>query len=512
MKKLFALVLCVLLVAAVAVTAFAAGENKVTVTVDKTEVKPGDTINVTVSVAATEACSSFGFVCSTTSEYYEYVSGAISSSVTGTMLSDLGPSGLVLAFGAPTTLNGEVCTMQFKVKAEAPVGSFNLISAVSMKNGTAVVETALNCPAIKVACDHEFGAWTDNGNNHIQTCGKCGEAKTENHKWDAGEVTTEPDCKNDGVKTFTCSVCSATKTEAVPSTGNHSYGNGVKVDENQHKVTCAGCGDEKTVNHTMDNGTVTTKPTCSAEGVMTYACTGCAHTTTEKIDATGEHVYGEWIKDDAENHKQVCEGCGKSVTEAHAWDEGELTKEPTCNAEGTWTYTCSVCGETKDEVIAPDETLHVSENWTLVDEDTHKGLCSVCNQDVVVEHQYEAYFTEDEHWGVCPCGAETVKEAHELEWVYSDEEHAELCWCGYHTEIAAHTWDEGVVTVKPTTQTTGIKTHTCPTCGATKETEIPKIVNGATGDNNMNVAFVVLAVLSACGLAVTVIGKKRSAR
>ena len=35
----------------------------------------------------------------------------------------------------------------------------------------------------------------------------------------------------------------------------------------------------------------------------------------------------------------------------HSWNEGEVTTEPTVDAEGVLTYTCSVCGETKTEVI-----------------------------------------------------------------------------------------------------------------------------------------------------------------
>ena len=36
------------------------------------------------------------------------------------------------------------------------------------------------------------------------------------HKWDAGKVTKEPTLAAEGVKTYTCSVCGKTKTEAIP--------------------------------------------------------------------------------------------------------------------------------------------------------------------------------------------------------------------------------------------------------------------------------------------------------
>ena len=40
------------------------------------------------------------------------------------------------------------------------------------------------------------------------------------HSWNKGEITTEPTCKDKGVKTFTCTVCHTTKTEEVPATGH----------------------------------------------------------------------------------------------------------------------------------------------------------------------------------------------------------------------------------------------------------------------------------------------------
>ncbi|MBR6825021.1 MAG: 5'-nucleotidase C-terminal domain-containing protein, partial [Oscillospiraceae bacterium] len=68
-------------------------------------------------------------------------------------------------------------------------------------------------------------------------------ANTENpnppceHAWDEGVVTTEPTCKDEGVKTFTCTKCGATKTESVPPTGEHT----IEGD------TCTGCGMKITV-------------------------------------------------------------------------------------------------------------------------------------------------------------------------------------------------------------------------------------------------------------------------
>jgi hypothetical protein len=41
----------------------------------------------------------------------------------------------------------------------------------------------------------------------------------------------------------------------------------------------------------------------------------------------------------------------------HVWNEGEVTKEPTVEAEGEKTYTCTVCGATRTESISKKEPV-----------------------------------------------------------------------------------------------------------------------------------------------------------
>lgn len=99
-------------------------------------------------------------------------------------------------------------------------------------------------------------------------CSNCGEVvstkeipATGAHTWDNGTVTTEPTETTPGVRTFTCAVCGATRTETIPATGTHT--------------------------HVWDNGTVTIAPTETTPGVRTYTCTVCGQTKNEIIPATG---------------------------------------------------------------------------------------------------------------------------------------------------------------------------------------------------------------------------------
>ena len=62
------------------------------------------------------------------------------------------------------------------------------------------------------------------GDTYCKDCGKkigTGTAiPAKGHSWNEGEITTAPTCENAGVKTYTCTVCNATKTEAIDATGH----------------------------------------------------------------------------------------------------------------------------------------------------------------------------------------------------------------------------------------------------------------------------------------------------
>ena len=75
------------------------------------------------------------------------------------------------------------------------------------------------------ACGHKCTfatTWSSDENAHWHACEdkSCTEiADKADHTWNAGEITTAATQEADGVKTFTCSVCNKTKTEAVAYTG-----------------------------------------------------------------------------------------------------------------------------------------------------------------------------------------------------------------------------------------------------------------------------------------------------
>ena len=70
--------------------------------------------------------------------------------------------------------------------------------------------------AVPVTCETDGKT----AGSHCSVCGKVLTAQTvikaAGHKWDAGNVTKEPTVSAEGIRTYTCSVCRKTRTEAIP--------------------------------------------------------------------------------------------------------------------------------------------------------------------------------------------------------------------------------------------------------------------------------------------------------
>ena len=84
----------------------------------------------------------------------------------------------------------------------------NAVSATCMTNGTDEYWTCSGCEGI-------FG--DENGTkelNEIPTI------EATDHKWNSGKITAPATTENEGIKTYTCTVCGDTKTESIPKLTN----------------------------------------------------------------------------------------------------------------------------------------------------------------------------------------------------------------------------------------------------------------------------------------------------
>ena len=198
----------------------------------------------------------------------------------------------------------------------------------------------------------------------------------ENH-WDDGKITTPPTCTKTGVKQYTCTICSETKTEEIAAL-DHDYSSDWTIDTAAACETvgskshhCTRCDSKKDVTeipasgHSWNDGAITTEPTCTDEGVKTFTCNSCGKTRTEEVAALGHNYSSDWTIDTAATCSAIgskshhCTRCDskKDITEIpasgkHTWNNGIITKPATIAEEGVKTYTCTVCGVTRTETIA----------------------------------------------------------------------------------------------------------------------------------------------------------------
>ena len=71
--------------------------------------------------------------------------------------------------------------------------------------------------AVEKLPEHTFGDWSKmNSDSHARYC-ECGDKEIADHVWDEGNVSTAPTYVAEGVMTYACQECDATKLEAIPT-------------------------------------------------------------------------------------------------------------------------------------------------------------------------------------------------------------------------------------------------------------------------------------------------------
>ena len=146
---------------------------------------------------------------------------------------------------------------------------------------------------------HAYGAWipvltADGKADETQHQRICANDPTHvlyaEHTWGSPKAQPAATCGTAGVNVYTCTVCGAEKRETVEPNGRHTWG-AWTYDEatHTHTRTCvnAGCTAVDTPVACRFNSQVTTLPTFTADGVMTYVCPVCGGSYTETVKASG---------------------------------------------------------------------------------------------------------------------------------------------------------------------------------------------------------------------------------
>ena len=159
----------------------------------------------------------------------------------------------------------------------------------------------------------------------------------------------------------------------------------------------------------------------------------CLHTDYGTTENTVPATCGEAGRVDT-----ICSNCGEVVstrelppTGAHDWGNGVVTTAPTETTPGVRTFTCTVCGDIREETI-PATGAH--------DYQFTKTVAPTCT-----DGGYDLYTCSG-------CGATEKRNL---------------------TDAAGHKWDNGTVTTAPTETTPGVRTFTCTVCDQTRTEAIP---------------------------------------
>ena len=191
------------------------------------------------------------------------------------------------------------------------------------------------------------------------------------HAWDNGVITTAPTCENAGVKTFTCTRCNETKTEAISATGH------TPVQIPEKPATCTEPGHKAGTKCSVCGAILSGLEEIPAKGHTVVVDPAVGPTCTEPGKTEGKHcsVCNEVIV-----AQEIIPAKGHTVVVDPAVG-------PTCTEPGkTEGKHCSVCNEVivAQEIIPAighKPVIRDAKDATLTEEGyTGDTYCSVCNE------------------------------------------------------------------------------------------------------------------------------------
>ena len=295
------------------------------------------------------------------------------------------------------------------------------------------------------------------------------------------EVTTEPTCDKEGLRTYTAKVTfegkdyTDTKTEPIPAKG--------------HTLTAVA-----EVPATCETAGVKAHWKCSVCGKLFSDAEGKTETTLEKltIPATG-HAYGEpvwkWTDDFKATATFTCANDPSHVKNVTATVTNAVTTEATCETDGVRTYTAKVTFEgedytdTKTEPVPATGHAYGTPVWKWTDDFTASATFTCANDATHVETVNATVTNEVTTAATCKAdGTRTYTAKVTFEGKDYTDTKTEPVPAKGHTLTA-------VEAVPATCETAGVKAHwKCEVCGklfsdaeGKTETTLEKLAIPATG-------------------------------
>ncbi len=413
-KRILSILMAAVMIVSLIPVAWAAGET-LTFSASETNVKPGDTFQITIVSKKIEGAYSADINIAYDKAVLEVTSISWNTTIPGTAPTTVAEAktngffqkGYVdntnyeaLTIGDDTTL----LTASFKVSDDAPAGNTNIVlnkcdftdeysitmSGITVNTDKIAITVAGSTPA------HEHvwsDAWSKDATHHWHDCtaAGCDAANADKngyakHTYDQRVTKEEFKVADSGSCTepvsyyFSC-VCGAKGTETF--TDGDALGH-------------------KWVKGVADETTLKSPATCEEPAVYYMTCSVCGkHDDPNKTFTKGEalgHTGGTATCKD----KAICDLCHQSYGEFAEHTYGDLIVEVPATHLATGVrahYQCKVCeklfNENKEETTA--EALVIDK----------------------IPHDTEMAWKSDDthHWHECSCGTELDKAAHTFEWV-----------------------------------------------------------------------------------------------
>jgi len=336
-------------------------------------------------------------------------------------------------------------------------------------------------------------------------CSICGDVKLTEHTWNEGIVTQAPSATQNGVTTYTCTVCGTTKMETVYAHSQCKFGGYVyEMDETGNTLgsytgTCAyGCGKTDVVAATDAH-----VKSFKAADIFTFAYNG---TFEDQVVTDSDSVVGSAVQYAAyprrnENTNWLIMGPGKSVmmyTTGSTEKIFEMTGEELKVNQGYQLYKFSY------------ENFSISDNPGVIYMFGDWGLQSAALANTLKTYKgksFDMYLSmkitgdiygenlsadSSENWPVYRIDRVMLAELCSFGDYTSDNNgtcalngtKSHSCSvCGLTEYIMEpdsanpenHNWDEGIVTREPTVDAEGEKTYTCLACGTAKTETLEKL-------------------------------------
>ena len=355
-------------------------------------------------------------------------------------------------------------------------GSYDEVVYCTVCNAEISRET-ITVPAGKHSYGEPEYVWSE-GNSKVTAHAVC--TVCEHEAFEIVDTTSEtiaPKCEEAGKTVYTTkpfksdAFTEQTKEVEIPATG-HTWGEwtvktpATELIEGVEERACSICGKTETraipvLGHTH----VLTK--------VEAVAAGCESAGNEEywVCSSGENPCGRYFSD-AAGTKEIEENSWVIPATGHDWDEGVVTKEPTCTAAGEKTFTCRNCGETRTEAIAPggheygEPTYEWATGNTSV---TAMVVCTKCGEDIT-EKVPAKLDSEKSKAPTCEAAGKNVYVSDEFRKYDGFEVQTKEETLG----ALGHDWGEWKVTKEPTADNEGVETRTCKRCGKAETRAIPK--------------------------------------